>query len=797
MHIRTKMMMAAAVLGAAQLAQAQTVDFNTAGDFGTAASSPNFNFSAGSTPWPFESVGAGIGGSRGLAVANSGGSDVSFTYKASALDFSAIGATMETSIYFQKTTATSTSNSRMFDLGFVGGPTSYLSGTAPLAYVRYRSNGTNSFFLELNNNGSAIGSSSTLALTAGNFYKISLRLTNVDGAVVSYSTWVDDYGTSGTTLVSETPVLNFTGSAGNVLTADSSVYAGFRVRNENSARSVAAFDNFSVTSTPGTIARPPREFIHPGLLNNAQEIEHFAQQAVAGLGLWATGYNKIQQDRDFSGATYLTHVAQPAAQYTAAVHWSQPGVARNLLDDARAAYANALLYKVNGNAAHAAKAGEILNAWSGTMTTILNSANQPFTASDPRQDYMLYTSYSWPAMIWTAELLRNDPSSGWTSANQTAFANLLTNLVRPAAEHSNNNLNNNWAAWRTASKMTSAIYLNDTASFDQALQEYRNQLATYIKPDLTGEMGRDLWHSQMGLAALVVTAEMAFKQGVDLYSHNNHQLLRALEYQLPFIMGDYTNWPSALGTPDPGTQVDGGTVWPMYEMAYNHYHNRLGLSAPNLLAMLNAANATVVPNTDGGGPYRGEDFMRVGYGTLTHAGSPVRYEIVAGFDSQFTLAAQGFAITSPTGTATNVLDPAADQTSNTVLRLYNNSADATTIAGAVNVDEFVSIWLDYRFGGEGTLVLKLDGVTVASVVAPESGAGRDFWAQFRLDGQLSAWGLAAGEHAFSIEYLGGAGRQMWIDNVILTTWENTAAVPEPTSLTVLMLGSALLLRRRR
>lgn len=752
---------------------AADITFDTPGDYGTPASPTQFSFSttSGST-WYAEANGVGVGGTRGLGLMPTG-SDISSNYvgTGSVFDFSAFGSVMETSLMFKKVTAGNpNATSRIFDLGVLPASNVFLNGGSH-AGVRFRSlsGQPNGIDIRFRNNNADAGTASAATLVSGNFYKLTFRLTNVDGYNLNFQSWIDDYGTTGLSLVSATPLVSIAGLfANSTLAADASVYGGFRVRNENNANAVSALDNFSVNGVTGTSYRPPRTFTHPGLLNNAGEIAHFAAQAEAGVGLWSQGYQKVATGVNDAGVAFINHTPQPATAYTAAVHWSQPGIARSLLDDARAAYANALIWKVTDNAAHAGKARETINAWTGTMTTILNSAGNPMTAADSRQDYMLYTSYSWPAMIWTAELLRSDTSSGWTASDDTVFKGFLTNIVRPAVEHSSNNLNNNWASWRIAYKVSDAAYTEDTVRFEQAMQEWRTHVSSYIGANLYGEMQRDLWHSQMGLAGILSAAEVALKQGVDLYSYNNNQLLRCLEYQIPFYLGDYTNWPFSTAVV-PGVQVDGATLWNIYEMAYNHYHNRLGLPTPNLEAMLNALAVKPIPNPPADGrPYRAEDFFRTGYGTLTHAGDGTTYAVLAGFDPTFTLAQQHLAATG-TGSVTLVTDPTPGQSSNGVLKLTIDAAQTAGVARTFNFEEKLDVSFDYRFNADGELVITLNGNVIASIDAPADGLGRDFFQQYRESFLLSALGLAPGNHVFAVELRGTAASELWLDNLFVTS----------------------------
>ena len=766
--------------------QAATVNFDSAGDYGNATASPNFNFSASSTPWFAEAASVGVNATRGLQLIASGGTDISNTYKGAgaSLDFSTFNSTAEVSLVFKKASAATASASRVLDLGLLTDATAYLNGGTH-AGVRLRSTGTQSVDIRFRSNNADAGTAVGGNLVTGNFYRLRFKMTNLDGIQIEFQAWIDDLGPSGTG--PETPgIVTNNGTYSNSLMAtDSSVFGGLRVRNENNSNAVAVLDNFVLTGTTGTGVKPPRAFVHPGLVNSEAEMTFWAGRANAGAAPFAAGLSRVLSGTDDAGAPFLGHVPQAVANYTAAIHWSSPGAARKLLDDARVAYACALLWRATGNASYALKSGGIIDAWSSTLQTTRNSAGQPASPSDSRQDYMLYTSYSWPAMIWAAEILRSTPGSGWGAASQTAFSNLLTNIVRPAAEHPNNDLNNNWGSWKACFRMSCAIYLEDTPRFESALEDVRSLADTYITASLRGEMGRDLWHSQMGLVPLVLASEMALKQGVDLFSHSNNLVFRTIEYQIPFCLGDLTDWPADL-TYRTDTQWDGSRLWSMFEFSNHHYRNRRGLAAPRHDLMLNHIGVLVMPsipspylsapNTPR--PYRAEDFYRTGYGTLTHTGDPLDYVMMAGFDLQQTLAGdQGLNVYGASANVTQVTDPTPGQARNGVLRISDPTGAPAGVARAVDLAGTVRVSFDYRFGLTGEIAVLAGNITLATLPAPASGAGRDFFAQYRATFALADFGLAPGTHTLKVELRGTGGTQAWLDNLIVTTPLPAPAAP--------------------
>jgi hypothetical protein len=106
----------------------------------------------------------------------------------------------------------------------------------------------------------------------------------------------------------------------------------------------------------------------------------------------------------------------------------------------------------------------------------------------------------------------------------------------------------------------------------------------------------------MGMAAAFNAAETAFQQGVDLYQEESTRLSAGLESHADYL----------LGKPAP-SWLCGGTlgelrVLPMWEIAYNHYKNRLGLELP-----LSARFITEKVRTRAG------VYKHMAFETLTHA----------------------------------------------------------------------------------------------------------------------------------------------------------------------------------
>jgi hypothetical protein len=297
--------------------------------------------------------------------------------------------------------------------------------------------------------------------------------------------------------------------------------------------------------------------------------------------------------------------------------------------DARASYASALHWLVTGNTQHAAKAKQIVNAWSYKLKSITGDSQK-----------RLEISWKWYSFMRTAEILKHTYSN-WSVADQAQFEKTLRTLIIPNLQKtdidgsSGGTAQNNWAAYGAQTRMAIGIYLDDQSLFDQAVKDAKALISFYIgtfgHPVPTGFTyetcrlgngslgtlkGGDIGHTQMALAALVQAAEMAKKQGVNLYGYTDSSdqasLLTALVYHAPFIgypnRGSDATWPCTISLEDtPNTAPK--MVW---NMAYNQYKH----------AALKAVATYQGPagNTDRAGALY--DKLTHNYGSVGTASSP-------------------------------------------------------------------------------------------------------------------------------------------------------------------------------
>jgi len=254
--------------------------------------------------------------------------------------------------------------------------------------------------------------------------------------------------------------------------------------------------------------------------------------------------------------------------------------------DGMAAYAQALLWYFTGDETYARKSVEIMNAWSAVFKGHANS-NGPLQAG--------WAGAEWPR---AAELIRHT-YKGWAAADVDRFATMLRTIYLPEVINGSG-ANGNWELTMIDAAIGIAVFLDDRASFDKAVTMSRQRVPAYFYVSSDGpkpvpaprgptnwyglttfmdgvgqETFRDLIHVQYGIASAMYVAETALIQGVDLYKEQQQRLSAALEFHAQLLDG----------VPAP-SWLCGATLMrvspdPTWEIGYNEFANRLGLSLPH------------------------------------------------------------------------------------------------------------------------------------------------------------------------------------------------------------------------
>jgi len=352
-----------------------------------------------------------------------------------------------------------------------------------------------------------------------------------------------------------------------------------------------------------------KAFHHPGVLINKAQLDFIKAKVAEGAEPWKSAYEAAKASQ-WGALNYEPHAW---ATCECGPH-SNPNLGcKDEQRDSEAAYTQALLWSISGDQAYAANAIKIMNAWSGKLVGGHLRENGPVQAA--------WCAEEWPR---AAEIIRYS-DAGWAPEDVEKFKNMLTtqyvsSLAGGSCENGNKELSMSEAL------INIGVFNDDRAIFEAGLKMWRGRApaAIYLKTDgpepvkpancpmaiwgnkglttplvdgLLQETVRDSQHANLALSAMVNAAETARQQGVDLYSEQAKRIMAALEFQAAYL-------PPNNAPPPENTTFH---LHPTWEIAYNHYHNRLGFDLPKMGAVIAANRPTGVNH-------------QMAWETLTHAG---------------------------------------------------------------------------------------------------------------------------------------------------------------------------------
>jgi hypothetical protein len=240
-------------------------------------------------------------------------------------------------------------------------------------------------------------------------------------------------------------------------------------------------------------------------------------------------YIKANLDKEPWKSGYASLAADSKSQLTYAPNgpWAQVGRTPDVnltywKNDMNAIYNLARMWYFTGNDAYAQKARNLLIDWANTHTSFTGQ-EIPLSIGDFAQAYAGGASIlrgTWP---------------GWTEADTTTVKNYFLNVYWPRSlcdGYVTGPANKGYIY--QAAGIAIAAFCDDTAKFNHVINTYRaNPAAGLLNTLATGEMGetgRDAGHLYGGLISAAFLSEVAWKQGVDLYSESDNRLLACAEY---------------------------------------------------------------------------------------------------------------------------------------------------------------------------------------------------------------------------------------------------------------------------
>lgn len=370
---------------------------------------------------------------------------------------------------------------------------------------------------------------------------------------------------------------------------------------------------------------------HDGMLNSNAELAAIKASIVNGQEPWSTAYARL-----------LRYAVLPYTPHPYAIVDKTDGVSEPaLMNDAMAAYAQALQWQLSGNSAYADSAVNILNSWSYTLTGFKGI------------NWVLDAGWSGTIFATAAEMIRETYPSGWASTDQAQFTKMCNTVYLPILNLRYGYGNREFSY--ISAMMAIGVFNNDRAAIAQAAYHYMSYIQNYVymardgaqpikanywvteptldeyytyhsdifpdkstdwlyannnpyglPDDKTGmttntvaqdynetggtvgyfqgqsaETYRDLGHVENSIAAISDTLEIARQQGIDLYAISPDRLVDFLETNASFRLG--------ASSPISGYTINSSNdLSTTYETIYNHLVNVDGYSMPNTNAIIPA-----------------------------------------------------------------------------------------------------------------------------------------------------------------------------------------------------------------
>lgn len=248
-----------------------------------------------------------------------------------------------------------------------------------------------------------------------------------------------------------------------------------------------------------------KTFVHPGIPFTQSDLNQLKVNITQEP--WLSGYNALRNDNR-SKLTY--NMQGPFVNVTRAPDLNN-GAWKN---DMIAIHNLTFMYVFTEDAAYAQKATDILDAWAVANTTWGGGEN------------MLDIGDYAPYFVTAADILKST-YPGWTALNTTHVNKYFNDVLYPASWVPNPLRDCNKGAIQLQIALSIAAFLDDEVKWNQAIEVYRMDAGGGLRNSLpsgqVGDSGRDdHWFGQAW--ALAWDAEIAYKQGVDMYAEMNNRL---------------------------------------------------------------------------------------------------------------------------------------------------------------------------------------------------------------------------------------------------------------------------------
>jgi hypothetical protein len=334
----------------------------------------------------------------------------------------------------------------------------------------------------------------------------------------------------------------------------------------------AALPGLGQTSTPAKTAHREaaaraqgtrRAIVHPGILQTRADLEFMKAKIKAGEEPWKSAWNLWLTGPVGS----LDFKPQPFAHVVRGAYDAGDRGGLALQQSASAAENHALQWYVTGDEAHARKAIEIFDAWSGTLADFFEN------------DAMLLAGWTGGQFCNAAEILRASYPA-WSARSQEQFKRMMLTVYVPLLRMFYPEANGNWDAAIMYTLLAIGVFCEDHNLMGSVYGHFRtgpvnSGITHYVYPSgQCEESCRDQGHTQLGLAYFANTCVVAWNQGVDLFGEADNRLALGFEYTARYMLGEDVHCYGKISEQTRGRFSD------TYEVILQHYRYDRHIAMP-------------------------------------------------------------------------------------------------------------------------------------------------------------------------------------------------------------------------
>ncbi len=486
---------------------------------------------------------------------------------------------------FVVTMPPSTTGKYRADIQKVGGLTLH-AGNYPIVAVKMNKPPRCNFFFDTN---------------LGSYNNTNNNATKIETPTGNIYYWDLSTGKLGTTILPKdapTTLSVFQFKVAEIVLTQAEIDAGDYSYEVDWVKTFSSVDALRAFANPTGNTNPVFEysgaFAHPGLLHSTTDLARIKDLVTRQVSRPYRSYQLLLASNRSSASytkagpfKYLTRDASLTIETpTGSV---SGGAAKNGVEgDFMAAYYNALMWNITGNEAHAQKATEIIDAYAAFTEGIIGS------------DAELNGLYGF-ILANAAELMRYTYPA-WGQEKIQQCESMLKSVFYPTLQNFRPCAHGNWDIICMKGLMAIAIFTNDNAMYNKVVNyfyygEGNGSIDNYVLTEAgqLQESNRDQPHTMLAIGSLAELAEMALRQGLDLYTASNNAIMRGYEYTAKYNLGYTVPYQTSYDfceknyqdyTPEAISPRGRGQFRAVFEIAYNHYVYRKGLQMPNTLEVL-------------------------------------------------------------------------------------------------------------------------------------------------------------------------------------------------------------------